>query len=112
MSSFYETLEAIQNEYSKGDADFTVTDLNEPPRIAILKKAFGEKRGIENSLPAILGNAIHNLFEKYSPDTVLNEQRVYGQFGDIKLGGKFDWLQLEDGILSDVKTARADSFSY
>jgi hypothetical protein len=103
---------AIQNDgYSKGDSDFSVTELLQPPRLRALRKKHSHEivEDVEDRLWALYGQIVHSILERAN-EADLVEKRFYGKFGERTLSGQIDSLVLKDGILSDWKFSTAWSF--
>lgn len=99
----YDWIVKTQGQYSKGDADMSVTELINPPRIRVLKKRLWEQIEVKASslLNVTIGNTIHDAIEA-SSTTGVSERRLSLSVLDWKVSGGMDhW---EDGILSDWKT--------
>lgn len=103
---------AIANDpYSKGDADFSVTELLQPPRIRTLKKAHRHEiqEDVEDRIWSLYGQIVHSILERAN-EADLVEKRFFAKFGDFTLSGQIDSLVLKDGILSDWKFSTAWAF--
>lgn len=96
---------AIENDdYSPGESDITVTTLISPPRQVALIKQHNDNIVIDASsrLFALMGKAMHSILENYERDE-LAEERLYMDIEGWKLGGKYDRIILEEGVLQDYK---------
>lgn len=96
---------AASDEYDAGDAEFTVTELIGPPRIAALRIAHADEIVVDvaDCIYAAEGTAFHTLMEK-SERMNLTEKRMYTKFEGTWVSGKFDLLHLNDvGLLQDWK---------
>lgn len=103
---------AIQNDtYSKGDADFSVTELLQPPRLRALKKLHGHEiqEDVEDRLWALYGQIVHTILERAN-EADLVEKRFKAKFGDFTLSGQVDSLVLKGGALTDWKFSTAWAF--
>jgi len=103
---------AIANDkYSKGDADFSVTELLQPPRIRALKKQHAAEivEDVEDRLWSLYGQIVHSILERAN-EADLVEKRFTGNFGDHTVSGQIDSLVLKDGTLSDWKFSTAWAF--
>jgi len=99
---------AIRNdEYSKGDADYSCTDLIAPTRITILKARHGDEI-VEDAVDCIwrvLGKLGHKLLEQAGADNALLEERLFAEVLGRKISGASDvgqWVY-EDGKITDYK---------
>ena len=97
------------DKYSRGDSDYSVTDLLEEPRIVALKKMYpdiGVEDPYENPWKYI-GTMFHSILEEYSPDDELSEERIFSEVDGVKISGAMD-VQIidEEGNVSigDYKT--------
>ena len=101
-----------KNAHSKGEADFSVTELIDSPRIHRLKKRYRDEitEDISTRVMAILGTAVHNILEQGAPPECTVEERLFMSVSDnMTLSGQID-LQTPDGdgiIISDYKTTSA-----
>jgi hypothetical protein len=103
---------AIANDkYSKGDSDFSVTELLQPPRIRALKIKHSHEivEDVEDRLWSLYGQIVHSILERAN-EVDLVEKRFTGNFGDHTVSGQIDSLVLKDGILSDWKFSTAWAF--
>lgn len=90
------------DDYEKGDADYTVTDLIAPPRIVALKRKH-EKEMTEDAADRIwslMGQLGHLVLERAATREIV-EHRFYMLSRGIKVGGRLDlW---DRAILLDYK---------
>lgn len=103
---------AIANDnYTKGDADFSVTELLQPPRIRALKKAHGHEivEDVEDRLWSLYGQIVHSILERANEADMV-EKRFFAPFGHHVVSGQVDSLVLKDGILTDWKFSTAWAF--
>jgi hypothetical protein len=100
----YEWIKKIQGEYSKGDADISVSELINPPRIRILKKKYQDQITVdaESLLNVTVGNTIHNAIED-ATKVGHAERRMEIAVDGWVLSGGMDYYH--DGTLTDYKTA-------
>jgi hypothetical protein len=109
-------VELFQKQYSKGDADYSATELYRPcyqRRVELLHKD-EIVRPPAKQLFAMMGSALHyyiaKLFmESKYPYTV--EQRWFNQVDDKKLSGTPDMYDHKDGIIYDWKLTGTWAFS-
>src|SRR3990167_9490293 len=101
---------ATGKSYTKGDADFSVTELNMPPRMRQLLQRHAEKltRDVADSVAAMMGEALHLLFHQHYDPKDLAEKimtvpvEVDGK--TYKLKGQPDlYSVVEDYTLFDYK---------
>ena len=89
------------DSYSKGDADFSVTGLLQPPQIARLRAEHEDKLSadVRDRVWMLLGTSVHNTLEKYGDGIV--EQRLFGECDGTTISGAIDLDK--DGHLTDYK---------
>lgn len=94
-------------EYDSGNSDYTVTQLLNPPRIAILKKRHWNKieEAASSRIWSVFGSAIHYMIERHSTDASLTEQRYFMHINNRNVSGQIDCYN--DGVLSDYKVTSA-----
>ena len=97
---------AIKNhEYSKGSADFSISELIRPPQINQLSRDHDAEitEDAADRIWALLGQAVHGVMEKADTQGSLQEERLYGALMNRVVSGQLDNLDLDAGILSDYK---------
>lgn len=92
------------DEYSRGDADISVTQLIDSARIRVLYKKHDQEMEQEasNLLAAVLGKAFHKAIEA-ATTSGLAEHRFSIEVAGWKLSGGID--HFENSIICDYKTA-------
>jgi hypothetical protein len=97
---------AIKNDpYTKGDADYSVTELLKPPRIRALteKHRHELEEDVEDGLYRLYGQIIHGILERGNAND-LAEKRFFATFNGKKVSGQIDTLSLDEkGTLTDFK---------
>lgn len=104
-------VDAIKNdEYSRGDADISVTQLIAPPRQVALKEKHASEieEDASDRIYSLLGQSIHTILERANK-TGIAERRLAINVGGWKLSGAMD-LYFESGSLSDYKVTTAYKF--
>lgn len=97
-----ELVRAVQNDtYSRGDSDYTVTQLLKPPYICWLEKQHEPVEDVSDRLYSLYGQLIHGCIERFADDSSVVEKRLYVDILGKKVGGQLD--HLENGVLSDWK---------
>lgn len=96
------------DDYERGDADYTTTELTKPVRIqAYTKKYWDEiEEDVSDRLWAFMGQTKHAVLERIAqenPDHYLVEHRFACQLGRYKISGKIDLFDFTDGTLYDWK---------
>ncbi len=96
---------AIANDdYTRGDAALSVTQLISPPQlVALVKRHENEiEEDAADRIWLLLGKIAHGILER-AQSTALREQRLYTTIDGMRISGSFDHLSLTDGVLSDFK---------
>jgi hypothetical protein len=98
---------AKKEYYTKGKADYSVTEIMSPPRIQRLRRKHWDKmeQDVTDTLWSMLGSALHVVAERSQVQDHLNEERIYVEIDDIVLSGSIDLQQqVKGGIaLKDYK---------
>lgn len=106
---------AAENDpYSKDGADFTSSQLSNPPRSEALKAQNPDALEIDVStrISAMLGQALHNVLERGArPGVDVVEKRYFANFSGFLVGGKIDLYQAEDKTLYEYKSCLAGAFT-
>lgn len=96
---------AVQNDsYSKGDADISVTELNDPPQIRVLRKKHEEEitEDVSERIWSLCGQVIHGILER-ADETGDAERRLSLLVEGYKLSGGMDRFVRKDSLLQDYK---------
>jgi hypothetical protein len=102
---------AIQNKrYNRGKSDLTVTQIISPPRKIFLEKLHSKEivQDASEMILALLGSGVHSCLEQADTEGLV-EERMYLERQGVKIGGQFDRLLVEEGLLQDYKTTSAYS---
>lgn len=94
----------LNQQYSPGSSDITVTTLIQPPLIRKLRREHDDdiEEDVSDRMWALFGSSVHSILENaYKGSTARVEERVYAEVLGWKLGGQFDVL--EGSTLSDYK---------
>lgn len=90
----------MDDEYDKGDAVLSVTQLITPPRIVLLQSLNADKLSVDavDRIPALLGKTIHSIIEKGAKDLPghIVEERLFIEVNGWKISGAVD-LQIDHG---------------
>jgi hypothetical protein len=115
-------VEAVMNDpYSKGKADFSVTELIKPPRIRQLEIEYGDKivEDVSDRLYSLTGQAMHSILERAaekSTDIVVEKRFFTDIVGGLILSGQVDCLEFSSkddyAILSDYKNTSLGAVMY
>jgi hypothetical protein len=96
---------AVANDdYTRGDADISVTQLIAPPQKVELERRHADEL-VEDAADRIwllMGKVAHGILER-AASTGVRETRLFSEIAGVKISGAFDHLSLEDGVLSDYK---------
>jgi hypothetical protein len=108
-----ETLVALatRDYYTKGDADYSVTEIISPPRIQRLRRRHHEEmeQDVADMLWMLLGTALHVVAERSEVIGHTNEERLSVGIDDVILSGAID-LQRNDKdgtVITDYKFTSA-----
>jgi hypothetical protein len=99
----------LNDEYTKGDAVLSVTQLLNSPRIVLLQRVNEDKMSVDvvDRLPSLLGTAMHKVLEKGANPGEIVEERFFFDVLGWKISGAVD-LQIpkDDGTweINDYKT--------
>jgi hypothetical protein len=102
-----------RDSYEKGDCDYTVTELIQPPRIRQLTERHEAEitEDVSERFWMILGTVAHDILERAGKEgQELTEERLYATVGGKRIGGKPDTLNLSSGLLTDYKVTSVWSY--
>lgn len=104
---------ANKNYYSKGDADYSVTELLSPPRVRRLRERHHSRlqQDVSDMLWSMLGSALHVVAERASADQHVTEERIIADINGVKVSGAIDLQEMtsEGVIITDYKFTSAYS---
>lgn len=104
---------ARKNYYSKGDSDYSVTELLSPPRVRRLQERHDAAltKDVSDMLWALLGSALHVVAERASAEDHVTEERIVAEIDGVKVSGGIDLQEMTpDGvIITDYKFTSAYS---
>lgn len=107
---------AIMNDpYSKGESDFSVTGLLSPPQQAHLKRLHEDEleEDASDRIWALLGQSVHHIIERATDAKVFpdSEKRIFWKIKvdgkEYVISGKPDHAILLDGVMQDYKVTSA-----
>jgi hypothetical protein len=102
-----EAVRAIRDDYNRGDADFTATELISPPKQNALKKKYADQieEDVADLLRSMEGSALHYILERAGDKCPghLKEQRHKAVFGPYTVSAQFDSFTIDGGVLTDWK---------
>ena len=108
-----ETLVALANKqyYSKGKADFSVTEIISPPQVQRLRRRHHEEieQDVADMLWQLLGSALHVVAERGEADGHTTEERIFAEIDGVTLSGAIDLQhETDDGVvITDYKFTSA-----
>jgi len=87
--------------YTKGEADFSATELLKPPQIVRLTKEHKDSitTDVRDEWWKLLGKGVHNILEQYGEGRC--EDRFFAECNGIRISGAIDMLV--DGAVTDYK---------
>ena len=98
---------AKKEYYTKGKADYSVTEIMSPPRIQRLRRIHHQdmEQDVTDTLWSLLGSALHVVAERSEVDNHLNEERLFVEVDGVTLSGSIDLQkQVKGGTeLADYK---------
>lgn len=97
---------AVANDnYSKGDSDFSATELLKPPcqTALTIKHEHEIEEDASDRIWSLLGQSIHTICERANVKDLV-EKRFFAKFGNYTVSAQIDSLGLESEVLTDYKT--------
>lgn len=97
-------------QYTKGNANLSVTELLNSPRIVQLRtKHIDElESDVSEMVWSLFGTAVHNILEHGKDDNHIVEERLFTQFEGWKISGAIDLQEVQsDGV--DIKDYKVTS---
>lgn len=69
----------LADEYSKGDADFSATELLKPPKLRTLHQIHADEitDDVSDRVWALLGKVAHRILDEHAPEHHITEQRIF-----------------------------------
>lgn len=96
----------VNDDYTKGDAELSVTQLLKPMRAVVLELKFSNQITVDVSdrIWAVYGKLVHKLLHEANKDkAVTAEERYYVTVRGIKLSGGMDHIEFDRGHILDWK---------
>jgi len=95
---------ATKSSYSKGKADYSVTEIISPPRIQRLRvKHWADmEQDVSDMTWSLMGTMAHNLLEHKTPDDLTSEERLFVEIDGVILSGAMDLQDDSDGTVKIV----------
>jgi hypothetical protein len=104
-------VDAVSNDnYTKGNANISVTSLWKSPRIMVLEEQYADllERDVVDSLWSILGKGVHAILCDLDKDPeAITEKRLYTEILGWTVSGQFDRYLPSSGTLQDYKVTSA-----
>lgn len=103
----------VNDPYERGDSDISVTQLIDPPRKVALETQHSTElvEDVSDRVWSLMGQAIHTILERANV-TGIAEERLYTEVEGWRVSGKYDHLDLTDGVLTDWKMASVWEWVY
>jgi hypothetical protein len=94
----------MEDDYNKGDGDYSVTELWSSPRIVQLEQQHGDEIEVDaiDLIWSLFGRAMHNMLSQRDMEAV-TEKRLYSMISGKKVGGQFDRFIYHLGGIEDYK---------
>lgn len=108
-----ETLVALASRdyYSKGEADYSVTEIISAPRIQRLRRKHHDdmEQDVSDMLWQLLGSALHVVAERGAADNHITEERLFTKIDGVRLSGAIDIQRVTDEgiVITDYKFTSA-----
>jgi hypothetical protein len=112
----------LNDEYTKGDADISVTQLLNSPRIVLLQRVNDDKMvaDIVDRLPSVLGTAMHKVLEKgANPGELVEERFFYDILGwtvsgavDLQIPKPDGTWEINDYKMTSVYSVMAEKWEW
>lgn len=107
-------VDAVANDdYTKGNADLSVTQLLKPMRAVVLEKLHGDEvvEDVADRLWSFYGKIAHKILEGKNQDkNIIVERRLYMDVHGVRISGAMDSYEVADGRLIDWKFVTAYKF--
>ena len=102
---------ATREYYSKGDAQYSVTELMSPPKIRRLREQYNDdiQQDVSDMLWSMLGSALHVVMERGKTPGFLSEERLFVEIDDVLVSGAIDLQESTPAgiIITDYKFTSA-----
>jgi hypothetical protein len=112
---------AKSSDYSKGHADYSVTEIISPPRIQRLRrKHYSEMtQDVSEMMWQLLGSALHVVAEKGQSEGYITEERLFAEIDGVVLSGAIDiqkvtpeGIEITDYKFTSAWSLRQDKFEW
>lgn len=98
-------VDSVRNDpYSKGAADYSITGLLRPPRIAQLEREHDSEleEDVSDRIWSLVGQVVHGILER-AERTAMAEKRLYATIANKRISGQLDRFVVIDKTLQDYK---------
>lgn len=98
-------VKAVMNDsYSKGDCDYSITTLLQPPRKVFLERHHADEieEDVSDRIWSLMGQAVHAILER-AETTAIKERRLYCEIDNVTASGQMDHFVVSKRHLSDYK---------
>ena len=102
---------AKREYYSKGNAQYSVTEIMSPPKIRRMREKYdGEiKQDVSQMLWSLLGSALHVVMERGETPGWTKEERLFAMVDGVQISGAIDLQEETEGgiVIHDYKLTSA-----
>jgi len=102
---------ATREYYSKGKAQYSVTELLSPPRVRRLREQHDTEivTDVTDLMWQMLGSALHVVMERGQTDNHITEERLFASVDGVTISGAIDLQEEKNGgvIITDYKFTSA-----
>ena len=102
---------ATREYYSKGESQYSVTELMSPPRVRRSREQYNSaiETDVTDLMWQLLGSALHVVMERGQTDGHITEERLYTTIDDVTISGQIDLQQEANGgvVITDYKFTSA-----
>lgn len=107
----------LENDpYSKGESDFSVTELIDSPQISCLKHEHSSEieTDVSDSMFQLLGTAVHNVLQIAADEDDIVEDRIYVGMDGYIIGGQPDLIVTDTvgACVHDYKVTSVGSYQF
>ena len=87
---------ATKEYYSKGDSQYSVTELLSSPQIRRLQERYKEQmtEDVSDMLWSMVGSALHVVMERSETPGFISEERLYATVDGQKISGQIDLQEI------------------
>jgi hypothetical protein len=102
---------ATREYYSKGKAQYSVTELLSPPRVRRLREQYDSEieTDVTDLMWSMFGSALHVVMERGQTEGHVTEERIFTEMDGVTISGAIDLQEEKDGgvIITDYKVTSA-----